>query len=127
MSSPIGGFYIAAHNRKKAKAAELASRLQLQINLLLQVDGIVLLQQEQLVYAGEENLFESYGAQVKLNACKLSDELFQITCQVEQKQANEQLTPLGTQLVNLADGESISTLVEGNEGVRLTVGCRLQP
>ncbi|MFT4925052.1 MAG: hypothetical protein ACI8WB_001142 [Phenylobacterium sp.] len=128
MSSPIGGFYLAAHNRKKAQQAELASRVPLTITLQLQVDSVMLLKQAQQTFIAEQSLFENYGAQVSVTAGLLSDELIQITCIVEQKtdkHREQQLLPLGTQIITLADGESITTLVEGNEHVRITVGCQL--
>jgi len=116
MSSPLGGFYIAARNRNTKRQFELDSRIKITLSLSLSIKQKTVLVQEKTIYCEEDNVFkeDEFTIQVKSNLLKSG--LLQLDCYMFEKDGC-----IGNQVVNLENGETLSTLVVGKSDVKLKV------
>ena len=121
MSSPLGGFYIGAYNRKKAAQEEQKSRVKLTADVALHFDDKCVLEQQLLIEVGIKALLSSDSAQIELTSSISDSGLCCLVLDVTGKGAFDSWGEIGAQQVNLARGDSLTTQVCGNERVKIAI------
>lgn len=121
MSSPLGGFYIAAHNRKKAAQDTEKNKVRFSADITLMFDEVEVLVQSPLLCADEPCRLDSKHASIAITPAVLSSGLISLKCDVMAKGKYANKGTIGEQQLNIEPGEAVSTLVAGNCGVKLTV------
>ncbi len=121
MSSPLGGFYIGAYNRKKAAEQEQKARVKLTADVALYFDGQCVFEQQLFIEVGIKGLFSSDSAQIEVTSSISDSGLCCLELDVCGKGAYEHLGKIGAQQVNLAPGDSLTTQVCANERVKVAI------
>ncbi|RTR30620.1 hypothetical protein [Shewanella atlantica] len=125
MSSPIGGFYLNAQYRKKAEKFELSTKPKLSISIELQLDDGIILNESQISSADIECRFSTAQAAISLHPTVTSTGMIQLDSSIKIKHPDEDIAQMKQQVVNIESGETLSTLVEGNERIRLKISCNI--
>ena len=125
MSSPIGGFYLNAQYRKKAEKFELSSKPKLNITIALQLDDDTILNDSQIGLADIECRFSSSQAAISLHPTVTTTGMIQLDCSITIEYQDDDIAQTKQQVVNIESGETLSTLVEGNERVKLIISCNI--
>jgi len=125
MSSPIGGFYLNAQYRKKAEKFELSSKPKLNITIALQLDDDTILNDSQIGLADIECRFSSSQAAISLHPTVTTTGMIQLDCSITIEYQDDDIAQTKQQVVNIESGETLSTLVEGNERVKLKISCNI--
>ncbi len=123
MNSPIGGFYLNAQYRKKAEQFELSSKPKLTITIELQLDSSIILSDSQICLADIECQFSTPQAAISLLPTVTATGMIQLDCSIKIEHTDDDIAMMKQQIVNIESGESLSTLVEGNDRIRLKVSC----
>jgi hypothetical protein len=121
MSSPLGGFYIGAYNRKKAAEVEQENRVKLTADIALYFDDKSVFEQQLSIEVGIQGLFGSDSAQIEVTSSISDSGLCCLELDVTGKGAFEDFGNIGAQQVNLAPGDSLTTQVCGNERVKVLI------
>jgi len=124
MSSPIGGFYLNAQYRKKAEKFELSSKPKLNITIALQLDDDIILNDSQIGLADIECRFSSSQATISLHPTVTTTGMIRLDCSITIEYQDDDIAQT-KQVVNIESGETLSTLVEGNERVKLKISCNI--
>jgi len=124
MSSPIGGFYLNALYRKKAEKFELSSKPKLNITIALQLDDDTILNDSQIGLADIECRFSSSQAAISLHPTVTTTGMIRLDCSITIEYQDDDIAQT-KQVVNIESGETLSTLVEGNERVKLKISCNI--
>jgi len=126
MSSPIGGFYLNAQYRKKAEKFELSSKPKLNITIELQLDDDdIILNDSQISLADIECRFSSSQATISLHPTVTTTGMIRLDCSITIEHQDDDIAQTKQQVVNIESGETLSTLVEGNERVKLIISCNI--
>jgi len=138
MSSPIGGFYLAALDRDKRAKFKLASRTRIKLCLRFNVEQNDLIDEAKIIYCEESATFENSSVKVSVFAKVKSTQLLEVTCSFERKNGvidnegldNEGLDKesfdcefMGGQTVNLEPEESLTTMVDANPNIKLIISA----
>ncbi|GIU15137.1 hypothetical protein [Shewanella sp. MBTL60-007] len=132
MSSPLGGFYISSLNRGKQAKFDLSHRIRVQLNISLAFiektnDRHLLLNESRSFYVGETQTFTANSCNIDLDSGFIGSEgatpchssLLSLNCRVNAKLNGNVLS--GLQEINLCPNEPVTSLVNGNERLRLTL------
>lgn len=125
MSSPIGGFYLNAQYRKKAEKFELSSKVKLTLTIELQLDEVSIIDDTQTTLADIECRFSGAEANISALPTITSTGMIQINCSIKIEHQDRDIAQSKQQTINIEPGESLSTLVEGDERVRLKISCNI--
>lgn len=115
MSSPLGGFYLSAAQRKQKAKFELSNRTQIRLDIGLENKQSVLLTDSRKMYVGEEQEFTHGELTITVNTTILDSGLLSVVCKIKGNNF------VGEQGFNLSPNETISSLVEANEQMKMTV------
>ncbi|ACA85078.1 hypothetical protein [Shewanella woodyi] len=120
MSSPIGGFYLNAQYRKQADQFELDNKLKLELTIKLELDGKCLIEAAKSSLSDSALLLDNEQVTITLTPSVISETLIQIHSEIIIKQFD----PIKTlqQQLTIESGEQLSTLVEGEPHLQLTLG-----
>ncbi len=125
MSSPIGGFYLNAQYRKKAEKFELSSKPKLNIAIELRLDDCIILNDSQISLADLECQFSTSQVAIYLHPTVATTGMIRLDCSIKIEHQDDDIAQTKQQLVNIESGETLSTLVEGNERIRLKTSCNI--
>ncbi len=115
----MGGFYLGAYNRQKGAQAADKAKIPLTINLVVAVDNNIIFDQNDKVMMDENNRLVNERVEIKFVANALDTGLITVYCELAVKFA-ENYESIGTQQLNLEPGEAMTTLVAGDDRVKLT-------
>ncbi|WP_299792832.1 hypothetical protein [uncultured Shewanella sp.] len=125
MSSPIGGFYLNAQYRKKAEKFELSVKPRLSLTLELWLDEMTIIKDTQTCQADMECHFSNPEANISVLPTIGSNGVIRIIFSIIIEHHDKDIAKPKQQVINVDSGESLSTLVEGNERVKLKISCNI--
>lgn len=120
MSSPLGGFYIGARNRMHKARHEFDNRVMLNVSLALAFCGELVFEQEIAIAADEIQSFENASLKLSLSVTIVSSGLYRLNCQIIGLGEFGDKGFDGEQQLNLEANEQLTSLVGGNEQVKLS-------
>jgi hypothetical protein len=123
MSSPIGGFYLNAQFKKQAEKFELENKPNLALTLQLLFEGSCLIDTSVQVLIDNELLIKNDKVAITLTPTLLSANLIQVHSLVIINQTNS--THTAQQIMTIESGEQLTTLVEGDSKIQLTLSANL--
>ncbi len=121
LSSPLGGFYLSAINRRSRAKFDLAAQVHISVTIAVQLNGESKINQQQQVCIGNSSMVENKTIKVEFSTEVLASGLLQLACTIFKKTSDNQSNYLGKQELNLSPNESLSSLVEGGKSLLLTV------
>ena len=123
MSSPIGGFYLNAQYKKQAEKFEIETKPKLMLTLQLLYEGALLIETTKPAIADKALLIENDRVSITLTPTLISTDLIQIHSLIVMNTLNS--THTLQQIMTIESGEQLSTLVEGDNKIQLTLCATL--
>lgn len=123
MSSPIGGFYLNAQYKKQAEKFELESKPNLTFTLQLLFEGRCLIDTSEQVLIDNELIIKNDEVAITLTPTILSEKLIRVHSVISINQLNPAQAP--QQVMTIESGEQLTTLVEGDSRIQLTLCASL--
>jgi hypothetical protein len=123
MSSPLGGFYLSAINRRTRAKFKLASQLYVSLSAELQINCSSEINLQEDVCIGSNSCFENAFVKLEFTTEVLSTGLLQVACSIYKKLPHDQLKCIGMQELNLSPNEVVTTVVQGNTNIVLIVSA----
>ncbi|MCG9729389.1 hypothetical protein L1D44_05945 [Shewanella sp. Isolate13] len=132
MSSPLGGFYISSLNRGKQAKFDLSRRVRVRLDISLAFiektnDSHLLVSESRSFYVGETQTFTANSCNIVLDSGFIGSEgatpchssLLSLKCRVNAELNGNAFN--GLQEINLCPNEPVTSLINGNERLRLTL------
>ncbi|MEC4727469.1 hypothetical protein HWQ46_18145 [Shewanella sp. D64] len=123
MSSPIGGFYLNAQYKRQADKFEIETETKLELSLQLLYEETLLIDTTKPAIVNKALLIENERCSIILTPSLISENLIQIHSLITINHLHS--THTAQQIITIEFGEQLTTLVEGDSKIQLTLCAKL--
>lgn len=119
MSSPLGGYYISAINRKTRASFDLAKQINVLLSVSISFNGEVKLTSQHELIVGNDTVVENQQLSMQISSEILETGLLKLDCHINELTGS--CCNLGQQIVNLSPNEQITTIIADSEDYKLSL------